>query len=202
MSSSVPETDISGLSTSRLVAEIRRRTNETQEALARRLGVSFPTLNAWERGHREPRRNHRAQILAAAAELGIRRGARVLVIDDDPIACEVLTARIAALTAEADVRAVLNGAEGLIVCGAFRPDVLFLDIMMPDINGIDVAERLGNIDDLEDTYTVFCTGADDADILKRAEAASGHDVIRKPAGEAEVRKALVDSGALGMAVAQ
>ncbi|MFQ5555594.1 MAG: multiprotein-bridging factor 1 family protein, partial [Acidimicrobiia bacterium] len=73
-----------------LVATIRERAGLTQEALARELGVSFPTVNAWERGRSHPRQAHVDQLCAFADRLGISRGLTVLVIDDDPVSCAVL----------------------------------------------------------------------------------------------------------------
>lgn len=196
MSGPSPDSDLTGLSTSRLVAEIRARTHETQEALARRLGVSFPTLNAWERGHREPRRFHRVQIEQIAADLGILRGAKVLVIDDDLPTCELIGAHIRSVAPDADVRIVDNGIEGLMVCGSFKPDVVFLDILMPGIDGLEVAKRMAKIDALESVRIVFVTAATSSDILDRAEASGAVTILIKPVSEDDVRNALADAEVL------
>ena len=154
------------LSTPELVAEIRLVGGDTQEALARRLGVSFPTVNAWERGRSTPRSNHRRRLEQLAAELGIITEITVLVIDDDPATGAI-------------VESALNGWEGLVRCGALRPDLIFLDILMPGIDGIEVARRLPEVEGLGRTEVVFVTSSTDERLLARAREL-GHELLAKP----------------------
>jgi CheY-like chemotaxis protein len=167
------------LSSSQLVARIRERSGETQEALARRLGVSFPTVNAWERGRSTPRPNHRRMLEELAEQLEIRHTLTVLVIDDDPATGELVAAAAATLDPAITVATAQDGWEGLVQCGALRPDLLFLDILMPRIDGIEVAQRLPAIAGLDDMTVVFVTSSRDPDLLARA-AGLGHEVLAKP----------------------
>ncbi len=64
----------------------------------------------------------------------------VLVIDDDPDAVELVAVRIAGL-ASAVLRAY-GGREGIAVARQELPDVIILDLMMPEVNGFDVAKAL------------------------------------------------------------
>ena len=70
------------LTTSELVSRIRGANGDTQEGLARRLGVSYPTVNSWERGRSEPHPARRRELEDLAESLGIRAELSVLVIDD------------------------------------------------------------------------------------------------------------------------
>ena len=63
------------MTTPELVAAIRRVGGFSQEGLARRLGVSYPTVNAWERGRSSPRPRHLASIVELARVLGVEAGA-------------------------------------------------------------------------------------------------------------------------------
>jgi CheY-like chemotaxis protein len=65
---------------------------------------------------------------------------KVLVVDDDPAAVELIAVRIAAL-ASAILRAN-GGREAIEIARRERPDVIVLDLMMPDVNGFDVVEAL------------------------------------------------------------
>jgi CheY-like chemotaxis protein len=65
---------------------------------------------------------------------------KVLVIDDDPDAVELVAVRIAGL-ASALLRAY-GGREGIAVARQELPDVIILDLMMPEVNGFDVAKAL------------------------------------------------------------
>lgn len=162
-----------------LVARIRRATGDTQEGLARRLAVSFPTINAWERGRSEPSAKHRSALEALAAELDIVHEFAVMVIDDDPVTAALIEAAATEFGGAVSVHSAVNGWEGLVTCGAVKPRLLFLDIMMPGIDGLDVARRLPAIPDLADLRVVFVTASQSPDILARA-AALGNAVISKP----------------------
>jgi CheY-like chemotaxis protein len=64
----------------------------------------------------------------------------VLVVDDDAKAVEVIAAFLPT-PAYAVVRAY-GGAEAITLAQRLRPDLIFLDLMMPEVNGFDVVEAL------------------------------------------------------------
>ncbi len=65
---------------------------------------------------------------------------RVLVVDDEPRLTELLTM---ALRYEGwAVRSAASGEQALGVAGAFRPHAVVLDVMLPDLDGLAVLERL------------------------------------------------------------
>jgi two-component system OmpR family response regulator len=66
--------------------------------------------------------------------------ARLLVVDDEPNIVELLSASLR--FAGFEVATAANGAEALRVARTFRPDLLVLDVMMPDVDGFAVARRL------------------------------------------------------------
>jgi len=66
----------------------------------------------------------------------------VLVIDDDPEAVELIAVRILGLAST--VLRALGGREGIAVARQELPDVIVLDLMMPDVNGFDVVEALSD----------------------------------------------------------
>jgi CheY-like chemotaxis protein len=167
------------LSTPELVSRIRQATGDTQEGLARRLGVSFPTVNSWERGRSEPRSTHRRVLEELAASVGISHELVVLVIDDDPVTAELVRAAAVDVDPAISVHGALDGWEGLIKCGSLRPRLLFLDIMMPGIDGLEVARRLPTIEGIDDLTVVFVTASQSPDVLARAEAI-GNDLLAKP----------------------
>jgi two-component system OmpR family response regulator len=73
------------------------------------------------------------------AERG-RHAGRVLVVDDEPNICTVLSATLH-LTGF-DVRVAHGGHEALIAAEEYRPDLVVLDVMLPDIDGFQVAQRI------------------------------------------------------------
>lgn len=167
------------LPTTELVARIRAANGDTQEGLARRLGVSYPTINAWERGRSEPTPRHRSTLDALATSLGIVHEFSVLVIDDDPVTAELVEAAAADVDAAVSVDSATDGWSGLIKCGAIKPDLLFLDIMMPGIDGLEVARQLPTIEGLGAVRVIFVTASQSPEVLARA-ASLGTAVLPKP----------------------
>jgi PAS domain S-box-containing protein len=86
----------------------------------------------------------RAQLKGALDHLGLHpaheRTHTVLVVDDDPKAVEVIAAFLPS-PAYAVVRAY-NGSEAITLGQRVRPDLILLDLMMPEVSGFDVVEAL------------------------------------------------------------
>ncbi len=178
-----------------LVSAIRQAGGYTQEALARELGVSFATVNSWERGRSRPRRAHILALESLAHSLGIRTDISVLIIDDDPTACEVIEGLVKGSTTHAEVYTATDPSEGLLLCGAVDPDVLLLDIMMPEINGFELAQRLEDFDLNHTSQIVFVTASTDLAIDSEA-ARFGHKVLRKPIAQESIDELLSRAGSI------
>jgi PAS domain S-box-containing protein len=87
----------------------------------------------------------RQELSESLVELGllpIRQGQTlsVLIIDDDPEAVELVAVRILGLAST--VLRAYGGREGIAVARQELPDVIVLDLMMPDVSGFDVVEAL------------------------------------------------------------
>ncbi len=87
----------------------------------------------------------RRELSDALIELGLlplRPGEalRVLVVDDDPKAVDLMTTRLAGLATE--VLCAHGGAEAITVARREMPDLIVLDLLMPDVNGFDVVDAL------------------------------------------------------------
>jgi CheY-like chemotaxis protein len=65
---------------------------------------------------------------------------KVLIIEDDADVREVLQFSLEAEGQPATVAG--SGAEGLVLAAALRPDVVFVDLKLPDFDGFEVAQRL------------------------------------------------------------
>ena len=87
----------------------------------------------------------RDEFLSVLDELGLRGGqsARrvVLVIDDDPAAVDILRSYLQAEPG-IEVQTAYGGAEGIALARRLLPDLIVLDLMMPEVTGFDVVEAL------------------------------------------------------------
>ena len=87
----------------------------------------------------------RQELIEALSRLGLYpvshgETLNVLVVDDDPAAVELIAVRLADL--EVNVERAYSGREGLAAARRMPPDLIVLDLMMPDVSGFDVVEEL------------------------------------------------------------
>jgi two-component system OmpR family response regulator len=134
------------------------------------------------------------------------RPAKVLVVDDEASICALLSATLRLTGFE--VRVANGGREALVAAAEYAPDLVVLDVMMPDLNGFEVAQRLRASgrpvpvlfltarDSVEDRISGLTVGADDyvakpfslEEVVLRIRA-----ILRRSLGETQQ---LVDGGVL------
>jgi two-component system alkaline phosphatase synthesis response regulator PhoP len=104
--------------------------------------------------------------------------ATVLVVDDEPPIVELVRFTLE----DEHVRVVEagDGLEALEVARAARPDLIFLDVEMPYLNGFDVCRRLRLEPGLEKARIVMLTAAGQAHDLARGRAAGADLYLTKP----------------------
>ena len=107
---------------------------------------------------------------------------RALVVDDEPTLAELLTM---ALRYEGwDVRSALDGSTAVTTGREFRPDVVVLDVMLPDVDGFEVLRRLRA--DQPDVPVLFLTARDAVEDRVAGITAGGDDYVTKPFSLEEV----------------
>lgn len=108
----------------------------------------------------------------------------VLIVDDNPDNLGVLEG---ILSAEGyDVRAALSGEIALRAIGARMPDLVLLDIMMPEMDGFEVCKRIRANPAAARVPVLFISALTDTDEKLKAFEAGGLDYITKPFQEREV----------------
>jgi len=106
--------------------------------------------------------------------------ARVLIVDDDPSMCAFLEA-VLEQAISLQIQCVNDGYTGLIRIGAWRPDLLLLDILMPGINGLEVLRRIRADPDLDDMAIVVVTSMyDQPNLVQAARSAGVAAILPKP----------------------
>ncbi len=101
---------------------------------------------------------------------------RALVVDDEPSLADLVSM---ALRYEGwDVRTALTGTDAVKHGREFAPDVVVLDIMLPDIDGLEVLRRLRA--DGRDVPVLFLTAKDSVDDRVVGLTAGGDDYVTKP----------------------
>lgn len=104
---------------------------------------------------------------------------RVLHVDDEPDIREIVQVSLN-LDPEMEMRSCASGQEALEVLGAWTPDVILLDVMMPNMDGPATLARLRENPQTATIPVVFMTARVQARELDRLLAMGAADVIPKP----------------------
>ncbi|MDZ4113706.1 MAG: response regulator [Brevundimonas sp.] len=104
----------------------------------------------------------------------------ILHVDDDE-GIRALTELAFSISGQATVRSAASGAEAISALEAgCRPDVILLDVMMPDLDGPGVLAKLRALPGHEGTPVIFMTAQSQEHELDRLLALGGIGVIIKP----------------------
>ncbi len=132
-------------------------------------------------------------VLSVGVPLRAGTGCRVLIVDDNLDAAEML-ATLLNLSGH-EVRMAFDGPAGLQAAREYPPDVILLDIGLPGLTGIEVAERIRSEPAFSQTVLVAMTGyGQEADRKRSREAGFDHH-LTKPADFTELEKILAAVGA-------
>ncbi len=102
----------------------------------------------------------------------------ILVVDDTPANLRLLSGMLAEQGYK--VRSVINGQMALTATQAAPPDLILLDINMPEMNGYEVCERLKADEDTRDIPIIFISALDATEDKVKAFTVGGLDYITKP----------------------
>jgi DNA-binding response OmpR family regulator len=99
-------------------------------------------------------------------------GLSALVVEDDPAMRLICVINLE--TAGFRVTVATTGMEALAIAAREQPDVVLLDVMLPDLGGFEVAEKLPKIP------IIFLSARGSGDDLERGRLAGGIDYVTKP----------------------
>lgn len=109
---------------------------------------------------------------------------RVLVVDDNQDAARSLVRLLSKLGC--DCRGAFDGPTALEIANDFRPDAFLLDLGMPGMNGLELAQRIRSTPALRDSLLIALTGWNkEIDRMRSQEAGFDHHLV-KPAQASEV----------------
>lgn len=110
------------------------------------------------------------------------RTARVLVVDDEDNIVYLLDSALRHFGFDTDT--AYNGRDAIEKTRTFKPDAIVLDVMLPDLDGFEIAKRLRT--DRVNTPIVFLTARDSTEDKIRGLTLGGDDYVTKPFSLEEV----------------
>lgn len=106
------------------------------------------------------------------------RDEKILIVDDEPDILEFLTYNLE--KEDFKVFTAGNGVEGLQVAKAEKPSLIILDIMMPEMDGVELCRQLRETEGFENTLIAFLTAREEDYSQIAALDVGGDDYITKP----------------------
>ncbi|HLE31352.1 MAG TPA: response regulator [Bacteroidota bacterium] len=113
---------------------------------------------------------------------------QILIVDDEPVWLRVLKQMLE--TKGYIVKEAASGADALNTLKSYEPDLILLDVRMPDMNGFDLLDHIKKLPKLASKPVVFVSAMDDFHAKKVARELGAADYLLKPIDEKEVNSVL------------
>ncbi len=131
------------------------------------------------------RRIPRDQLYAFMKDNGIPTDAldsgrrKILIVDDDKELVELVT-DVLDRDGRFEIRSVNNGFDAGMMVKDYRPDLIVLDVMLPDINGKEVCQRVRSEKALDSIRIICISGMVEDDKIDELKSAGANDFLHKP----------------------
>ena len=134
-----------------------------------------------------PARSHMSQV-EEESEMSSTNGIRVMVVDDHPIVRRGLRDLLEDSGAFEIVAQAADGVEAVSMAAESRPDVIVMDVMMPNRDGVEACREILEL--LPDTKVLMLTASTEEDAVIEAIAAGALGFVQKYSGSAELVNAV------------
>jgi DNA-binding response OmpR family regulator len=104
---------------------------------------------------------------------------KVLIVDDDKELVELI-ADVLERDGRFEIRSVNNGFDAGMMVKDYSPDLIVLDVMLPDINGREVCQRVRKDLGADDVKIICISGMVEDDKVDELKAAGANDFLQKP----------------------
>lgn len=116
---------------------------------------------------------------------------RVLVVDDDTAILDLFT-DVLTRDGRFEVKTATTGYDAGLLTESFKPHLIVLDYMLPDVNGNIVCQRIRTNPAYKDMRIVFVSGVVNADEVKGLIAAGADEFVKKPFDVAALVKRMAE----------
>ena len=116
---------------------------------------------------------------------------RILVVEDDNSLSVLLRLIMKVQQEDWDVTSAATGLEALSQVEKLKPDLILLDIMMPEMDGLEVARRLHGDERYQNPKIVILSALSDPDTQRKAKEAGVLEYWTKPISPDELREGML-----------
>jgi CheY-like chemotaxis protein len=105
---------------------------------------------------------------------------RLLIVDDDEVHLRALSRRLRPYRDRVEVQLSDNGIDALVAVGSFKPDLVVLDVFMPEIDGLEVCRRLKRNAQTQNIGVIVTSGLLTSGVEASAREAGALVCVAKP----------------------
>lgn len=121
-------------------------------------------------------------------------GIRVLVVDDEKAVVSVIRRFLERSQTPFQIEVALDGFEAGHQVASFRPNVIFLDLRLPGMDGFEVCRRIKSDPDTNSSHIIAMTGYYEGDVAQRIVEMGASLLLQKPFTPDDLRRALAKVG--------
>src|SRR5262249_11452468 len=121
-------------------------------------------------------------------------GIRVLVVDDEKAVVSVIRRFLERSQTPFQIEVALDGFEAGHQIATFRPNVIFLDLRLPGMDGFEVCRRIKADPDTSASHIIAMTGYYEGDVAQRIVEIGASLLMQKPFTPDDLRRALAKVG--------
>lgn len=191
-----------------------RKIMETKQSfstseVARYCHVTADTIRKWAEagriqvfktpgGHRRIRREDLVRFLRENSipihEDLDNSGTKILVVDDEKSVISVVRRFLERAQTPFQIEVAMDGFDAGHQVATFRPDVIFLDLRLPGLDGFEVCRRIKSNKETSSTYIIAMTGYYEGDVAQRIIELGAVMLMQKPFTPDDLRRALAKVG--------
>lgn len=119
---------------------------------------------------------------------------KILVVDDEKSVVSVLRRFLERSETPFQITTASDGYEAGHQVATFRPNVIFLDLHLPGVNGFDVCRRIKSDPETRATHVIAMTGYYEGDVARQVLELGADLLLTKPFSPDDLRNALVQVG--------
>lgn len=149
-------------------------------------------------GHRRIRRDDlirflRENNMPIHEDLG-NSGVKILVVDDEKAVISVIRRFLERAQTPFQIEMAMDGFEAGQLVATFRPDVIFLDLRLPGLDGFEVTRRIKSNPETSYIHIIAMTGYYQGEVAQRVIELGADLLLQKPFTPDDLRKALAKVG--------
>lgn len=121
-------------------------------------------------------------------------GVKILVVDDEKAVISVIRRFLERAQTPFQIEIAMDGYDAGHQVASFRPDVIFLDLRLPGIDGFEVCRRIKAAPEAASTHVIAMTGYYEGDVAQRIIDLGAVMLMQKPFTPDDLRRALAKVG--------